>query len=226
MRTDDLRLRASMPDDDFETTEVSEFVDLAWKNLGEAVPLSKDRISRTMNTVVKVAVELGFKFTDGDLRFILKRRASDIDVEYIYGLAITTGNISAAKAVEDYIGRTPFMFDDVEPPHYGYGSLNVLRGRRKRGRLALSYWFTWKDERVRVTSFRGSYLIACSYKSQELVDAESDERIRRTPGKEVVDRAAYWQTAKIRHRYKLTPLDLTLESRARKKEKEDGHGRG
>ncbi len=206
-------------------TDVLKFVGLAWENRGHKAPFSWDRVNRTMRSAILLAVEVGFEFTRDDLLALYhpKRYHASyyLDIEGFYGVAVTTNNRSAARAAEAYLGRKPFIFVDIEPPTYAYGQARAYE--RKRGRLAIGYWFTWKDERVRVTSFSedGSYLVACSYKGDEVIKQEADDRVLRPGAREIIDEAAYWQSEKIKHRYKLTPKDLRDEARNRKGAKDE-----
>lgn len=60
------------------------------------------------------------------------------------------GNLSAAKAIEKYFGRTPFLWAERT---------------KTAGRLCVGSQFTWEGERVTVTSFddKAKSLTACSY---------------------------------------------------------------
>src|SRR5207253_434140 len=60
------------------------------------------------------------------------------------------GNLSAAISLESYLGRTPFIWAERT---------------KSPGRLCVGSEFTWKGERLKVTSFddKAHTLTACSY---------------------------------------------------------------
>ena len=148
------------------------------------------RLNRCMQTALHLAIEAGLKFDLDDFAYIARSFRWGHwagDGEGFYCHAVAENSMPCIKAFEHYHMRKPFIVDDVAQwwdNHYTY---------RNRGRLAVNSTFTWRGERVAVTSFndKKGELIACSYKPRE-----KDER------------GYLIGSLKIKHVYKLTHKDL------------------
>ncbi len=142
-----------------------------WCTNGAATSHSWERMNQSMTAAMELAINSGMEFEATDFsRKILK----DFNVGYWWGgteryytLAVMTGNLSAAKAIETYLDSQAFIADEVSPPSW-QGCFAHTTRTRKRGRLAIGFSFPWKGEAVTVTSFSGDgkHLVACSYKER------------------------------------------------------------
>jgi len=81
------------------------------------------------------------------------------NIEWWYSECVIASNRSATVDFEAMVGREPFIADDVKPD----GSTV-----RQRERLAVGFFFRWKNQMVTVNSFAkdGSYLNATTYFSE------------------------------------------------------------
>lgn len=193
---------------------VVNLIEIAWHSK-KVLPYSPIRVRHTRRDFILLTVMMGFKFTTSTFRHLydIYNGRLYLDIETFYTCAVTVKNISAARTVEDYLKRKPFIFVDVEPG-FNYFSTGTHGPVRKRGRVALGYKFVWNNERVTVTSFSedGTYLVACSYKKQEPVN-KNDDRVLRSPPREEVDCSHWIDKSKIKRRYKITPRELRNEAR-------------
>lgn len=127
----------------------------------EALPGgSWNRINQCMYRTLKNAIVGQMRFDEGDFEYMrMELRAGYWwhDVDNPYSIACDSsdahsngnvGNLSAAKAIEHYLGREPFMWAEAT---------------KTAKRLFVGAWFTWNGERVKVTSIAQDHLIACSY---------------------------------------------------------------
>ncbi len=166
-----------------------QLMELVWKNCCEVTGHSWERINRSMQGSLRLAIDAGLRFDRDDFTAIENRMrigfwgGNDGHMlgERFYTTAVKHGNSSAAQSFEAWKGRKPFMFN-----------WTAYRPTKNRVRLAHNSRFSWHGETVTVTSFSedGEYLVACSYRW--------------------VDK--YYR---IYHRYKITIADLRADMKAR-----------
>jgi hypothetical protein len=155
-----------------QQSAVLDLLDTVWSNWGQATPHCWDRVNHAMQAALSLAIGSGMKFGLHDFEEISRRYrfhywGGDYRggfAEGFYALAVTEGNLSAARAFETWKGRKPFIMDSVRPDR---GASYVHRvSYRQRGRVAVGFQFYWHDRYYTVTSFHedGSGLVACTYK--------------------------------------------------------------
>lgn len=155
-----------------EQSPVMQLLELVWRSGLTATSHSWSRLNHGMLEALRLAVGSGMEFAEADFQKLLadnpRRFRSGFWIgerEKLYELAVTVGNLSAAKSFEQAVGRKPFMADEVDPGEDRSGYVHRT-GTRKRERLAVGFRFPWEGETVKVTSFArdNSYLTACSYR--------------------------------------------------------------
>jgi hypothetical protein len=145
-----------------------------------------------MQDALHLAIEGGLKFEIDDIAYIADYFSWGYwasDGEGFYSHTVVANNVSAIHALEHYFNRKPFIVDNVSQSWVG----NYNFTERTRGRLAVYARFSWKGERVTVTSFndKQGYVVACSYKDHKR------------------DKDGYFTGAlKVKHLYKITHKDL------------------
>lgn len=161
---------------------------LIWGATNKATGHSWVRLNVAMQDGLRLAISAGFRFERDDIKAIIAygrgRWVGCETVERGYALAVESGNISAAIAIERYRDRKPFTAKGL--------AVGVNGIAREVSRLAAGFTFDWDGARATVTSFAkdGQSLTACTYKSPQ-----KDERGYRLP-------------AKIDRRYTITLSDL------------------
>jgi hypothetical protein len=165
---------------------------LVYDNTWKAVKWDRDRSSGAWGRFWSLLIGMGFRFEKTDLTDLGKaldqdksrwnRRSFHSPDEGHYSQAVIVGNVSFCAAFEEWVGRLPFITKGID-----YGYLNrctegyIKRvGEKTQGRLVIGAWFTWKGERVKVTSFvtrkvedqTEHSLIACAYHPAEKIGYE------------------------------------------------------
>lgn len=165
-----------------------QLLQLVWRHSLKVTGHSWDRLNRSMQRGLDLAIDSGMQFGLDDFTEMAKRFRSEYwigDGERYYALAVGRGNLSAARSFERKRGRKPFIWrgqsDHFEPSHR-----NVTR---HGSRLAVGTTFGSRFTRLTVTSFNDTdgVLVACSYKPVP-------------PGK--------YGPHKVARRYRLTHKDL------------------
>jgi len=179
---------------------------MTYKQRCAAAPFSWDRINKSLDAALCLAISGGFRFNPDDFAEIADRckggywMTADGHMlgERFYASAISNESMSAIVAFETWKDRGPFIADKVRPAFGNWSHLGNRPRSRKRDRVAVGSIFPWRGEQVTVTSFAesGEFFTACSYKP----DADR-------PG---------WMTKKILHRYKITRADIIADRAARK----------
>lgn len=131
---------------------------------------SWDRINRSVNASLRLAIDSGQRFDLDDFRdfYVDFNGGFWLNGEEFYAQAVSCRNLSAAKSYETYRDRKPFIVDS----HNG-----------SRQRVAIGTRFPWKCEDVTVTSFvgkddaDGEAIIACSY--HERKEGKHDNKVKR-----------------------------------------------
>jgi len=209
-----------------DPSPVQEFVILVRENCAEATSHSWERISHAMRHALRLLIGAGFKFTEDDVSLLAKRTwwgyAVGESAEWFYSMAIREGNFSAAASYEAMKGRKPFIADDVDLGDSWGGTFCHMVGNRVKERLAEGFSFTWKGQKVTVTSFAadGQYLIACSYKKRGQKIHHKTNPARRIAGIGAINGEnveVYNGPKKIDKRYRITREDIIADRSERKK---------
>ena len=160
-----------MTDDDMSPTIA--FLDLVWNNTNAAQGHSWQRLNSSMHRALRLVIEAGFDVTPGDLEhvqhFRFGRWCREGGFDNFYAYALGAGNLNAAKAIEQHLGRPAFIVDGPRIPGARGGSHG-----RQRYRVCVGARFEWKGSQVKVTSIEKDYFVACRYSEDE------DGRISRT----------------------------------------------
>ncbi len=145
-------------------THGMELIRLVWNGSLRVRAWSWEVLNQSMRSAVKLAIRSGMELNADDWRAMHEELRAGRwmgDPEGLYALAVACGNSSAIASFEAWKGRKPFIADGVSDDR------GLARGiiRRKRGRLAVGFWFDWDGRPVKVTSFAedGSHLVACCY---------------------------------------------------------------
>lgn len=146
-----------------EQSPVIQLMQTVWNHGCKATGHSWQRINSSMHKALSLAITSGFRFGKHDMGTVLVdggfRSGYWIGAssEWVYSLAISTGNYSAAQSYEAWTDRKPFIAHRVQP--------DGDRMWRDKERLHVGARFCWNDEDVHVTSFAddGNSLTACSY---------------------------------------------------------------
>ena len=128
-------------------------------------------LNHSMRLAIRLAIGSQMKFERGDLAYVSEHMRPSYWLgenlwEDPYALAVEVDNRSAIQAIELYLGRKPFIANDVIYRRWGGGS-EFLRGchGRQRGRLALGFHIgSWKRE---VTSIHRGHIIVCESEQAE-----------------------------------------------------------
>jgi hypothetical protein len=155
-----------------QQSSVLDLLDQVWNHWGQATRHSWDRVNNSMRATLTLAIGSGMEFGPDDFHEIEKRyrfhfwgyHQSGGFAEGWYTRAVTDGNLSAARAFENWKGRKPFILDNIMPDRNSQYLRRV--GLRQRGRVAVGYQFGRQGKLGTVTSFteNGASLTACSYK--------------------------------------------------------------
>ncbi len=160
-----------------------------WKESLKGIGKSWEVLNRSMQNAMNLAITSGFKFAPSDLDCLEKFNPGRwFDGEGHYRSAVSSRNVSACIAIENYCGRVAFIVDYVNGA--GYRRVDNV----SRGRVCVGSEFHWAGEQVTVTSIGTDSFIACSYWGKTV----STER------------------AKIKRRYTVTKQDIVNERKARK----------
>lgn len=157
-----------------------------------------EKASQVSTSFWFLLIKSGFDFTKTDL--------VDNDVwcsEGHYSLAVRCGNLSFAYSYEHRHKRTPFIGTGLDYDSCYPSFSNHATQSKSAGRLVMGTEFTWKDFKVKVTSFNDKKLslVACAYHKRKGPDDYSD---------------------KIKKRFTITAEDFRKEMSIRKKlEKRD-----
>lgn len=190
-------------------SQVIQFLRLAWKNSDAGVPFAWERLNHTMAAAMRVALG-AFKFEPGDYATAMKEFNGGrwCDPEGSYATAVANGNTSACVSIEKYLGREPIIADDVKMAGR-YDSNTHLIADRQKERLHVGAGFTWKGDRVKITSFSGNAAIACSYR--KVGEEESCDKCGHSRS---------WPREKVAKRYTITREAIIAERAERKRKSE------
>lgn len=137
------------------------FVRHLYENAQRATNHSWVRLNAALFGAVKVAIEGGLEFAEGDFSALYKEFGGahwlGTPPDGFYSVACEFDNISAAKSFESAMGFSPYVLEGQR----------VYVGRR----------FTWNDQNVRCTSIGKDGLVACSYKDRK--EGEYGDKIDR-----------------------------------------------
>lgn len=196
-----------------------QLLQLTWDGINGSTGWSWERVNHAMADALQNAIGYGFTFDAGDFaeiyrRFNAGRWLGEGGWEGSYSRAVAADNRSAIEGLEAHLGRHPFIADDVELRGGGFKHRD---GRRQRGRLATGAEFTWRGERVAVTSFddASGVLTACSYAETEPPKFCPTCKLCRASA-----------VRKIRHRFTISPADIKADRAERKKAKTEANPKG
>lgn len=178
------------------------FLSHVWYNACQATRFSWRKYNSALRGALWLAVESGMRFQLDDFSYISRHYRPGYwmeNVEDSYSRLVHSRNLSAIRSFEKWIGRKPFIADNLWYP------------RCVRGRLCVGARFPWKEEQVVVTSFGrdGTYLIACTHvwRRWEQPEEEGDPapRVRKLRlSYEKKKKVKDGPVKKVRHRYKIT----------------------
>jgi len=135
-----------------------ELLELVWDQSHKSSMFSWRRLNQSMCEAMLLAIGSGMSFKKDDFSTMSKdfRMGYWGHAENFYTIAVTANNMSACHAIEEFLGRKPFI---VKFP------VEVASAYRQQGRIAVSTRFVWDNKWVTVTSFSedGNALTACSY---------------------------------------------------------------
>ena len=178
-----------------------------WDHRQEATGHSWLRMNQGLHEGLMLAVKLGLEFHENDLHTIASRFRGGYwfgsEFESFYTCAVVYSNRSAWKAYEVYRDRTPFIWKPASlRDRWGGGG----QGINNPPRLTVGCEFSWKGEKVTVTSFNDEkkYLVAQSYTRGEGKDCK------------YCHHTVEWAKDKILHRYTITHDDLKATKKAAK----------
>jgi hypothetical protein len=124
------------------------FVRHAWENRCGATPHSWQTVNSTMRSALMLAITAGMSFAKDDIAEMYSGMRGGHwfgeTGEDFYSAACEEGNLQACQSYEAWARRKPFMWE----------------GKR----LHVGRELMWEGIGVRVTSFQGDALTACSYK--------------------------------------------------------------
>jgi len=193
-----------------QPSQVIQFLTLAWDNATIDGPLfSCERLNHTMQRTLFVAV-WSFQFRLDDWKEITNGRFRTgywLDTERYYTAAIGNNNASAVASIEQHLGRTPLIADDVKvASNWQDTNLHGSPGARERERLHVGAEFTWKGHKVKVTSMGTDSCVACSYRrvGEAVVCAECHHQIK-------------WPKEKLHKRFTITRESIIDERAERKR---------
>ncbi len=120
-----------------------QLVQIVWDNTSRD---SWQRLNAVMHKAASLAIEAGLRFEKGDIQHFAEtmRMHYWASAEGLYSAAAARGNISACQAVEAFLARVPFIFEEE--------------------RIYVGRTFVWEGEEVTCTSIDKESLIACSYR--------------------------------------------------------------
>ena len=185
---------------------VIELMELVWANANRATGHSWERKNHALRGALKMAIGAGFEFAARDLDVI----ANDFGFgywcgesdEWIYGLAIQVGNMSAIHEFERWKSREPFIAENLDISERS-GSYVHLTGKRKKERLHVGCTFMWQGHKVVVNSFA---------KDSAYVNVGAYKKVKSTNGRY----SSY--SDKLERRFKITREEL-LTGRAEDRER-------
>lgn len=193
-----------------ETSELSQplrLLSLVWAGCGTVTSHSWGRLNTCMWKALCLAIGAGMRFAPKDFaKFSRFRPGYWLNYESAYGVAVRASNDSAARSLEQWFGRPPYIADWMDPGGCGQAEYQHLISSRRDCRLFVGAFFQWNNERAKVTSFPDGAVFACSYRR--------------------VDR----YTQEIVHRYRIPYADFRREMTARRtarkqcKERSDEQG--
>lgn len=148
-----------------------------YRNSWDAMPFDSTRNDWAWAKFWELLIQIGFRFDPKSLVNLRGKYAENYYQHRVpfhrpdeghYTQAVILNNISFCGAYEELVGRKPFITKNID---YGYLSNHSVEGYKKgtgsksQGRLVLGAEFSWKDERVKVTSFQDAKqsLVACAY---------------------------------------------------------------
>jgi len=114
---------------------------------------SRQKLNGFFYKAIEMAVEGGLKFNEDDFFHLAKKYAS-FSRDYDYATTVQSGNKSAIKALEKYMGHKPYWYKTLD---------------EKPRRLYVGATFIWEGLRVNVTSFKPDYMIACHQVYEERI---------------------------------------------------------
>lgn len=150
-------------------SEPIKLLQLVWLNANRSTGFSWERLNHAMSEALSLAIGSGMEFYLNDFVYIQKTfrfhywgTTSPIGTtgEDFYANAIKVNNTSAIQAYEEYAERGPYIMDSVSVggTWYCHGG-----GTRKRSRVFMGCWVSWKGEQRKITSITKDYIIACAY---------------------------------------------------------------
>ena len=151
-----------------------------WTKSQEVTPFAWIRINQSMHEAVMLAITSGMRFGLTDFnRFFDSFRAGywiGCSHEMFYKAAVEAGNMTACHAYEHWQERKPFIIEDK--------------------RVFVGHRFEWDGKKVKCSSIKQEYIIACAYK---LVQSKNK----------------HW-TEKLVKRYRIARTDVSFVKKAAK----------
>lgn len=147
-------------------SSVIRLLDEVWTSTNAGTSHSYERLNHAMRAALTLAIGAGFEFAEDDISHIMTNYRSGYWVgerEWIYSLAVCVENSSAYKSYEKCAAREPVIADGVTI-RSGSGFTHGNYMNRQRERLCVGAELEWMGENVEVTSVKGDYVVACSYK--------------------------------------------------------------
>lgn len=158
---------------------VMAFLGMIWAHCNAETGHSWERLNHAMRNGLGLAIGAGFPFEATDFDGLSKFRVGywiGADDEWVYRAAVLGGNLSAAKAFEEWKKREPIIADDVDPPSRSSAYQHGV-GPRQKERLYVGARIDWQGEKVTVTSFKDNEAVACSYHDRQ--DGEYGNKIKK-----------------------------------------------
>jgi hypothetical protein len=160
-----------------------------------------DKVNSAMYDAVNLAIRAGLYFGTCDFRTFEEKfeinhwagRDRHMFGESLYANAVQSGNTNACISFEMWKNRKPFIYEGER----------IYVGRE----------FTWKGKKVECTSFAedGSYLIACSYRTERKSVHETPIPIDK---QHFVPKSNWEENRKVDRRFKITYEDLRKKKKA------------
>lgn len=186
-----------------------QFVRLMWENVCKGCPHAWVRVNQSMRCALGLAIDGGLIFAKGDLEKIsamLWGYWVGESPEWIYTAAIAAEHKTAIEEFENHFKRQP-----IEGYGWEVSPINGRSLRRERERLCVDAWFVYASQRMKVTSFNGDAVVACTYKPHKEGGYADKIAKRFTLSQEDITRDRAEQKEKRELHDKLNALDKAVE---------------
>ena len=184
-----------------------QLLSLIWENAQTATGHSWLKLNHALGETLSLAIRAGFKFDLGDWKAMERFRPGYWRyIENNYRDAVVYRNASAYQAIEEHLGRKPFIVKGASIDlHTGDGPCG-----EGLARLIIGAQFDWDGRRVKVTSIENAHVVACAYPPWTHADSDPCP---------TCDRSRKYQSSsdyKPLKRYKITHADIAAAKKAAK----------